>query len=192
MVEDIRRELEISNKWHDFEQHGGGINSGRNKTVFGTVFESLVIDFLIPKNTSQRLKICSGLIQSDDGNKFSPQVDIVIASSLSYPPSGYEPFHKFGIVPKNSVKAIIECKSYLDKPTFNNVKNYFAEISHYLPVGAKKLLVIGTLYTPIPQEKLKEYFNFCDDFFILWRKEGQWIEDYGHRHNNFVNTLKQL
>lgn len=188
MIETTKLKYQENIEWSKiWDKHAPGKNEGRNKSVFGDFFEGIVAKYLVEGNISSLLHSYRGLIKS--GSRCSPQVDLIIASDTEYECE----FTRNSVVPADSVKAIIEVKSFVDKPTYGKLREYFATMKEFLP-HAKKLLVIGTLARPIEESDLQEQFDFCDGFYIMYRKKarGEEIEDYGNQREAFVQTLRNL
>ncbi|OQA90999.1 MAG: hypothetical protein BWY26_01245 [Elusimicrobia bacterium ADurb.Bin231] len=165
-----------------------GQNKGRQRSVFGSIFEDLVTDFL--KSESEELKVKKGLIRGADLG-LSPQVDIIIYSNKvkgiyekeSYPTA---------IVDYKDVKSIIEVKSFVDLPTLNRLPSQIDKIKEFCPT-AKTCIFIGTLATPIDEQQVRSKFNFVDYFAILYTKQNKVeINDYGEGLDKFISYLSSL
>ncbi|OFY24255.1 MAG: hypothetical protein A2W98_15335 [Bacteroidetes bacterium GWF2_33_38] len=122
----------------------------KHNPTIGVLTEEILRSFLknyLPKSVS----VEQGFILSENG-MLSKQCDILI-----YDSNFYAPFYRINdivVVPSDSVIAVIEVKTTLNKSIFHSVIDYFENIS--MITGAKKYLFV---YNSCDITKLSGYFQ---------------------------------
>lgn len=159
----------------------------KHNPTIGILTEEILRSFLkthLPKSIS----VEQGFILSKEGN-LSKQCDIII-----YDSNFYAPFYRINdiiVVPSNSVIAVIEVKTTLNKSIFHDVIRYFQGIGYI--TNAKKYLFV---YHSCKIEKLSEYFHsfkhsgdyqfFDHDTFELLPDEITGINNSYHLKKDYV------
>jgi hypothetical protein len=122
----------------------------KHNPTIGVLTEEILRDFL-RRNLPKIVSVEQGFILTSEG-ELSKQCDIIIYNSLLY-----SPFYRINdiiVVPKESVVAVVEVKTTINKKIFHNAIDYFNQISSITP--ARKYLFI---YNSESIVKIDNYFN---------------------------------
>lgn len=159
----------------------------KHNPTIGVLTEEILRDFLrnyLPKQVS----VEQGFILSPDG-KMSKQCDVLI-----YDSNRYAPFYRLNdivVVPADSVLAIVEVKTTINKSIFDQVVLYFKDVGQIS--NAKKYLFmynsrdINTMARYVNSCKVdKEYVQFDHNNFGWLPDEIVGINKPYHLHKDYV------
>lgn len=160
-----------------------------HNTTIGILTEEILRDFL-RRNLPKIVSVEQGFILKSDG-ELSKQCDIIIYNSLLY-----SPFYRINdiiVIPQESVVAVVEVKTTINKQIFHNTIDYFKQITSI--TSAKKYLFIYNsesinkinLYL-LSYEHLGDYQQFDHDTFGDLPDEITGINESFHLKRDCVIT----
>lgn len=176
--------------WDIWDRIGYEPNAGNNRSIFGDIFEDVVMEFIKDKvNDKRELGICKGLIKRDD--KLSSQIDIIVYSGKPRYVGNVMPI---GVVDIKNVKMIIEVKANLHKTNYEIIKKQMKILNDdgFCPPQITTCVFAHWLSMYHGDKPIEEIFDFVKSLVILGKKgrdESDNTYDYGGGLSKFIDIL---